>query len=170
MGKDWSSRVFHAPLEGDGRNRDIFPLPALSESQIGQFLSRSVTRRLQKKLHVDKRANLAIHALNSMFFGEKRIPKVQEATDIDALPLCQQFALKNIIERVSDLGPPPAGARSSGALCALRAAGSSYTEPEPGVGSVVDMDLSSLSLPNGKNSSSGQKSGGTVSLTLLVDD
>jgi hypothetical protein len=99
---------------------------------------------------VNKRANLAIHALNSMFFGEKRVPKVQEVTDIDSLPLCQQFALRNILERVSELGPPPADASSTGALCALRAAGSSYTEPEPGVGSVVSMDLSSLSLPNGK--------------------
>jgi hypothetical protein len=150
MGKDWSSRVFHPPLDGDGRNRDIFPLPSLSEFQIGQLLSRPVVRRLQRKLQVNKRANLAIHALNSMFFGEKRVPKVQEVTDIDSLPLCQQFALRNILERVSELGPPPADASSTGALCALRAAGSSYTEPEPGVGSVVSMDLSSLSLPNGK--------------------
>eukprot|EP00438_Fugacium_kawagutii_P002485 Skav209078 [mRNA] locus=scaffold207:207591:211020:- [translate_table: standard] len=150
MGKDWSSRIFKPPQGGDGRNRDIFPLPTLQECEVEQLLSRSVVRRLHRRMHTQKRVNLAIHALNSMFFGEKRVPQVQDVTDIDSLPLCQQFALKNIIERVAELGPPPADASSSGALNALRAAGSSYTEPEPGVGSVVSMDLSSLSLPDGK--------------------
>eukprot|EP00435_Cladocopium_sp_Y103_P067567 s569_g30.t1 len=48
------------------------------------------------------------------------------------------------------MGPRFEGACGREALRALRAASSSYTEPESGVGTVVSMDLSKLSLPDGK--------------------
>ncbi len=148
---EWESRVFHAPREGDGRNRDIFPLPFLKERfEIGHQVSRSVERRVKHRHAVNKRVNMAVHSLNSMFFGGGKSHLTSTVDHLSDLTSSQQDAMRNIIDRVQLMGPPPSDASSAGALSALRAAGSSYTEPEPGVGSVVDMDLSLLSLPNGK--------------------
>lgn len=42
----WESSVFHSPLGGDGRNRDVFPLPYLKEVPgVSRDVSRSVQRR-----------------------------------------------------------------------------------------------------------------------------
>lgn len=147
----WESHVFHAPREGDGRNRDIFPLPFLKEDlEIRDQVSRSVERRLKSRHAINKRVNMAVHSLNSMFFGGGKSHMTRTVDHLSDLNSSQQDAMRNIIDRVQLMGPPPPDASSAGALSALRAAGSSYTEPEPGVGSVVDMDLSLLSLPYGK--------------------
>ena len=70
--------------------------------------------------------------------------------DLSTLPQLQRDAINNIMARVRQMGSPPEGASCSGALSALRAAGSSYCEPEPSVGEVVPMSISELSLPQGK--------------------
>eukprot|EP00438_Fugacium_kawagutii_P032905 Skav229623 [mRNA] locus=scaffold1753:167277:170273:- [translate_table: standard] len=54
------------------------------------------------------------------------------------------------MQAVKRLGPVPGDARCSGALQALRAAGSSYEEPIAGVGDVVPMVIDHMSLPSGK--------------------
>ena len=112
-------------------------------------LSRAVRRRIEASNALKKRVNGAISALNSLWFGGSLRYRAWEIEHMDGLPLAQRDALSHIQRCVRDLGPPPDGASRQGALQALRAASCSYTEPEPGVGSVVDMDLHRLSLPTG---------------------
>ena len=94
--------------------------------------------------------NLAISSLNSMFFGVRKPGKNVWVDDLHSLPLAQREVILKLIKEISALGPPPLHASRTGALQALRATCSSYMEPEPGVGSVVNMALESLSLPSGK--------------------
>ena len=68
---------------------------------------------------------------------------------MDSVPQGQRDALTNITRCIKQLGPPPDGACYAGALSALRVASSSYSEREPGVGTVVGMELQKLSLPSG---------------------
>ena len=66
------SPVFCEPAEGDGRQRDVFPLPCLDlgvELIAKKGLSRGVQQRLHRRNAVLKRTNQAIVALNSMFSG-----------------------------------------------------------------------------------------------------
>eukprot|EP00435_Cladocopium_sp_Y103_P055837 s653_g18.t1 len=151
MVQGWSSRVFREPSGGDGRGRDIFPLPLLEESGPWQAsLSRSTQRRIFSRKAIAVRANKAITALNSLFFGSEHWGKPTVVKDLADLPLCQSDCLKNILNRVRQLGSPAEDACCQGALQALRTAGNSYDEPEPGVGSVVAMQMERLSLPSGK--------------------
>eukprot|EP00439_Symbiodinium_sp_Y106_P084846 s1037_g26.t2 len=69
--------------------------------------------------------------------------------EVDSVPQGQRDALTNITRCIKQLGPPPDGACYAGALSALRVASSSYSEREPGVGTVVGMELQKLSLPSG---------------------
>ena len=143
--------VFHPPKEGDGRNRDVFPLPFLSDGGgCNHRVSRSVERRISRRSAICQRANLAVAALNSMFFGLGKHYARREVDDLRALPSCQREVMNRILKDVTDIGAPPDNACRMGALQALRAVSSSYVEPEPGVGSVVSMSLDQLSLPSGK--------------------
>ena len=110
-------------------------------------MCRSVVRRLHRRAPENKQINKAISALNSMFFGggSGRLP--EDASGACADNEGQQSAQRLVVKR---LGPPPEDASGPGAICALRAASSSYIEPEPGTGDVVPMALQRLSLPSGK--------------------
>ncbi|CAE7218022.1 unnamed protein product, partial [Symbiodinium necroappetens] len=98
----------------------------------------------------DERINKAISALNSLFFGGG----LGRARSTGSAGVCgneaQASARELVIQQVKRLGPPPPDASGPGAICALRAASSSYVEPEPGTGEVVPMVLDRLSLPSGK--------------------
>ncbi|CAE7265927.1 AMY1.1 [Symbiodinium sp. CCMP2592] len=144
------SKIFHEPGGPDGRRRDVFPLPLLAlPDKPGPGLSRAVARRVHTKLHVMERVNLAISALNSLFFGgEGRVP-CNRVTSMDHLPLAQFEAVKGLVQRIRNFGAPPPSASRQGALAALRAPASGYVTPEAGVGEVVDMKLEALSLPSG---------------------
>lgn len=143
-------QVFRAPSP-DGRRRDIFPLPNLAGMlDLTRRPCRSVTRRLCKKAKVRDRANLAIDALNSLFFGGKNRGQYRTVQDLSDARVCQRDCLLNIIEAVHHLGPPPSTASGSGALKVLRAASSTYLMAEPGVGDTVPMSLPLLSLPDGR--------------------
>ena len=144
----WESSVFHSPLGGDGRNRDVFPLPYLKEAPgVSRDVSRSVQRRERGKNFTTRRVNMAISSLNSMWFGSGKSFKISTVDQLEDLPLVQRDAIKGIIKKVKLMGPPPDNASR---LCALRAAeASAYHEPELGVGAVVDMELNKLSLAKG---------------------
>lgn len=144
------SPVFCEPAEGDGRQRDVFPLPCLDlgvELIAKKGLSRSVQQRLHRRNAVLKRTNQAIVALNSMFSGGQ-IEEPSKVSSLRVLPFCQRDAIGHIMKRVQEAGGPPSGASHSEAVCALRVASSSYQEPTAGVGDVVSMDLDLLSLPS----------------------
>ena len=145
----WSSRIYHAPRP-DGRSRDVFPLPVLEEVGIIQSrLSRSVQRRVLKKLAIVKRANQAIRALNSLFSG--KVGRSQEVVAaLDDLPWAQRECIRDILKSIHQLAPPPPGACGPGALQALRAASNMYEDMLGGVGDVVPMELERLSLPSGE--------------------
>lgn len=144
------SPVFCEPAEGDGRQRDVFPLPCLDlgvELIAKKGLSRGVQQRLHRRNAVLKRTNQAIVALNSMFSGNP-IEEPSKVSSLRVLPFCQRDAIGHIMKRVQETGGPPPGASHSEAVCALRVASSSYQEPTAGVGDVVSMDLDLLSLPS----------------------
>ena len=155
----WESSVYHPPLNtGDGRQRDIFPLPFLTDSgPLQHRVSRGTAKRVMKRVAVTRRVNLAINALNSLWFGGEHKYKTFQVDDISRLPIAQQDSLRSLIQRVKQMGPAPSSACRQEALNALLGASSSYMEPEPGVGDTVDMVLDRLSLP----------SGGVAGVTLL---
>ena len=139
----------HVMLGGD-RSRDVFPLPFLSESPLrNQKLSHGTARRIHKSNAVTGRVNKAVLALNSMYFGSSKIWGKSVVDNISDLPLVQQDAMRHLMRSIKQLGPPPSDACSQGAMNALQAAGSSYDEPSPDVGLVVNMELDKLSLPSG---------------------
>eukprot|EP00438_Fugacium_kawagutii_P012897 Skav204571 [mRNA] locus=scaffold2218:197091:209588:- [translate_table: standard] len=147
----WSSKIFHPPAGSDGRCRDVFPLPLLAECNIRDSgLSRGTRRRLLTKAAVHKRVNLALNALNSLYFGEKHKYQNTVVDDLSSLTLVQKSCIENVRKHVQLLGAPSHDARCQGAFAALRAASSSYQDIEPGVGDVVEMDITLLSLPSGK--------------------
>lgn len=132
------------------RQRDVFPLPYLHEVPLkNSRLSRVTQRRIHSKAAVSKLANKAIQSLNSLHFGRNYPGSSSVVEDLSLLPLVQQDSIKHILSMVKQLGPPPSDACSQGAMNALQAAGSSYSEPHPDVGTVVNMQLDSLSLPSG---------------------
>lgn len=145
-----SRNPFCTPGTGDDRSRDVFPLPTLDVDGIrDSSLGRKVQRRIQCRGAIARRANLAISALNSLYFGHS-CGGGQSVHSLDSLPLVQQDCIRNILRAVRQLGPVPEDACCSGALQALRTAGSSYSEPVAGVGDVVPMQLGHMSLPSGK--------------------
>lgn len=134
-----------------GRQRDVFPLPHLCQSPLkDQCLSRGTKRRVQQRFAVTGQVNKAISALNSLYFGSDHNWNRRSIEDLNLLPLVQQDAIRHITGLIKQLGPPPIDACTQGAMNALRVAGSSYTEPAPDVGTVVNMKLGALSLPSGK--------------------
>lgn len=146
----WSSAVFHKPL-GDGRKRDVFPLPFLRvEDMPREDVCRTVARRLMKRRAVITEVNKTVHALNSLFFGGKGPSHSSTVASIDSLSLNQRAALGDIIDSVKKLGPNTACANGSEALEALRAAPSGYDLSGVGVGDVVPLNMEHLSLPDGK--------------------
>lgn len=136
-----SNSVFHEP-RGDDRNRDIFPLPSLQlEGAPRGRVCRAVSRRLARRRAIGVMTNETIHALNSLFFGESFFGETPGVTSLGGLPLCQRLAIQDIMDNIRSLGARPAGASGPEALQALRAAVSSYAEPEIGIGDVVPMVL-----------------------------
>ena len=112
----WSSRIFHEPLPRDDRNRDIFPLPLLAGPRDGRVgACRAVARRVARRRRITEQVNMAILALNSMFFGGEGGGFQKTVSDVSSLPLCQRETTSR-----------------SGALVALRASSSGYGEPEAG--------------------------------------
>ena len=52
------------------RVRDLFPLPLLSEQlRLEQNVGRSVEKRFQARMAINKMVNRAVLSLNSMWFG-----------------------------------------------------------------------------------------------------
>ena len=149
MGRKWRSRIFHEPAD-DGRQRSLFPLPNLKGcGEIGKAVSSSVLRRLYRREHIRQRVNMAIDVMNSLYYG-KSVPKVFEVEDLSTLSLGQRECIRSVVQKVTVFGAPPLSASRQGALKALRTTSGGYTEPEAGVGDVVDLDLGSLSLPTGQ--------------------
>lgn len=147
MRSQWSSPVFHNPIH-DGRHRDVFPLPSLAVEQISdRSVCREVQRRVLRRGQLAMRANQAIMALNSLFSGEPFGHCSGVVEEMSLLPLFQQRALSDIMAAVKRLGAPLHDT-GPGALSTLRAAGSSYCEAESGVGDVVPLAFSDLSLPS----------------------
>ena len=135
---------------GGDRSRDVFPLPFLLESPLkNQMLNHGTARRIHKTNAVTGRVNKAVLALNSMYFGSSTVWGRTVVDNITDLPLVQQDAMRHLLRSIKQLGPPPSDACSQGAMNALQAAGSSYDEPSPDVGLVVNMELDKLSLPSG---------------------
>ena len=146
----WSSSIYHPPDDSSWRDRDVFPLPVFEVTDVvNTTLSRTVRRRLLKKQWRLKRVNHAILALNSLFSGEPFDSPCKVCSSLDALPLVKADALRRIFEAVNSLGDCPPDASCQGAIDALRATSTAYCEPEPGVGDVVAMKLSAMSLPSG---------------------
>ena len=132
-----------------GRQRDLLPLPLLVEEAVhhGSRLSRATIRRIQKRTHVQREANLVIGSLNALYTGGKFSGSTSRVSDLECLPLSQRMAIKNIIRRVRDMGGPPEHVTTAGALEALRIAYSPYGGDSVGVGDVVPMKLEFLSIP-----------------------
>ena len=135
------SPVFRPPRCQDDRQRDIFPLPMLQKE-----LSRSVKQRILRRDAVQRRVNMAVAALNSMYFGRNEAPDVHYCHRLSDLPLCQSDTLVSLLRRIKSWEPRPASACYQEALKALRVAGTSYAA-DPGVGDTVCMKLDKLSLP-----------------------
>ena len=147
----WSSRIFHEPLPRDDRNRDIFPLPLLAGPRDGRVgACRAVARRVARRRRITEQVNMAILALNSMFFGGEGGGFQKTVSDVSSLPLCQRETIRSLVKDVQSFGAPPPSASRSGALVALRASSSGFGEPEAGVGDVVGIRLDRLSLPSGR--------------------
>lgn len=145
----WSGTVFHEPV-GDGRKRDVFPLPNLRvEDEPREDVCRAVAKRIFRRRAIITEVNKSVDALNSLFFGGKGPSHRSSVSSIDSLPLNQRAALGDIIESVKKLGPNVTGATGSEALEALRAAPSGYESLGEGVGDVVPLNLDHLSLPDG---------------------
>ena len=145
--REWSSRVFHAPVP-DHRARDVYPLPLiLVKELVDKGVCRAVAKRVQRRAALARRANRAIVALNSIFFGGRSGPAPRTVECLDELPLNQRLAVSDILKSVARLDGPPVHASGSEALKALRAASSTYSDCAAGVGDVVPMDLRLLSLP-----------------------
>ena len=149
---NWSSSVFHKPT-GDGRKRNVFPLPTLElESAPRGQVCRSVAQRIQSRRAVTFEVNKSINALNSLFFGGNGPSHGSTVSSLCRLPSNQRAAIGDIIDSVKRFGPNPTGATGSEALGALRAASSGYDDAALGVGDVVPLNLDHLSLPEGLKS------------------
>eukprot|EP00435_Cladocopium_sp_Y103_P076203 s26_g81.t1 len=150
MVKEWESSVFHKSCAGDGRQRDVFPLPLLSNAcPVNTPVCRAVRQRISRRHGKTVCVNKAIHALNSLFYGGSQKYQAVKVDNLSSLPEVQRFALKGIMDRIEELGPPPCASRSE-ALKVLRAsAPSAYSELDLDTGSPVPMKLDSLSLPSG---------------------
>ena len=103
----WSSSIFHEPV-GDGRQRDIFPIPSLDAGGLKrQHVCRAVSRRLNRRAHVAERVNRAIRSLNSLYFGKGSFED-NTATSLADMPLNQRLTVEGIIDAVKYLwGLPP---------------------------------------------------------------
>ena len=134
MVRKWRSRIFHEPVCEDGRQRSLFPLPTLKGAGdiAGQACS-SVRQRLHRREHIRERVNMAIGAMNSLYFGRSG-PCGGEVANISSLPQGQRECIRSIVESVSAFGAPPPAASRSRDLQALRASSGGYCEPEVGVG------------------------------------
>ena len=138
-------------MVGGNRERDLFPLPCLRTSRdIDLSLSRSVRRRILRRLHVQRAVNKAVTALNSLYTGGGFVHYVEPVDDLGFINVqSQREALANIIKQVKRCGAPPLELHGTGALQALRAASSPYQD-SAGIGDVVPMKLGCLSIPSMK--------------------
>lgn len=92
------------------RERDIFPLPKLAVETLplrGQ-LCRTVERRILRRSHVQKQVNLAVDALNSMYFGHEHYVVPMPVRAVKELNhQSQRDTLEHLISRVHAAGAPP---------------------------------------------------------------
>ena len=83
----WESSIFHPPSDKSKRRRDIFPLPTIADESVSNAsLSRAVRRRLEARSSVNKRVNLAVNSLNSMWFGGSSKYTKWEVSSLSGLP------------------------------------------------------------------------------------
>ena len=144
-----ASSVFRPPQPDDGRQRDVFPLPLLQiEGEIAKkSMARSVQKRIERRRATQRRVNMAIAALNSMFHGGRYRGEPTYCSNLRSVPEVQRYVLNHIITRVKRCGGRPADASYSGAIDALRVSCGSYQDDTVGVGDTVCMELEILSLP-----------------------
>ena len=76
--------------------------------------------------------------MNSLWFGSGSRYKREIFSELKDLPAVQREALVHIRESIMKMGLPPDNASCQGALTG---AVSGYSEPESGVGSIVNMEL-----------------------------
>ena len=134
-----------------GRQRDVLPLPLLVEEAIPKksILSRACLRRIQRRAHVQREANLVIKSLNALYTNGKLADSSSRVPDLGVLPEVQRLAITHVLKRVEEFGPSPLHVSTAGAesLEALRIAYSPYGGDAVGVGDVVPMNLDRLSIP-----------------------
>lgn len=139
------------PLHGVVRKqRDIFPLPCLKPVNRAPVsaISRRCRRRLEFRGHVEDEVNHTIHSLNSMY-GE-----AQHSTSYLSLneslfgeAQAQTRALEFIQSMVVQMGKPPDGLSTSGALQQLRGV-SGYEDVIQSPGSLASFNLEAISMPD----------------------
>ena len=132
-----------------GRQRDVLPLPLLVEEAVPKerSLSRACLRRIHRRAHVQREANLVIKSLNPLYTNGKLTDSSSRVSDLGVLPEVQRLAITHVLKRVKEFGPPPLHVSTAGALEALRIAYSPYGGDSVGVGDVVPMNLDQLSIP-----------------------
>eukprot|EP00438_Fugacium_kawagutii_P011539 Skav230147 [mRNA] locus=scaffold1301:267704:272380:+ [translate_table: standard] len=124
-------------------------VPSLRDHVYRGNVCRAVFQRIQSRNEKIKRVNLAINALNSLYFGGSTGGTSATIDDLSLATMVQRDAISDIMEKVSDLGVPPKACRSE-ALKVLRTVDASgYSEPDVASGSTVPMDLGIISLPDG---------------------
>ena len=102
-----------------------------------------------RRSHVQKQVNLAVEALNSMYFGHEHYVAPMPIRAVKELNhQSQRDTLEHLISRVHAAGAPPLHLSHSGAINALRVASSPYGDALSGVGEVVPMNLELLSIPD----------------------
>lgn len=115
MPRGHTSRIFHEPCP-DGRQRDIFPLPALRNvGAVQGFVCRAAKKRIHRRQQVTSRVNQAIRSLNSLFFGGDGTGELV-VDSLQSLPLSQRLCIRDLIKKVRAFGSCPTGASNSEAL------------------------------------------------------
>ncbi len=87
------------PFSGDGRHRDIFPLPHFNVPVPADGVSRAVARRRHRKVHALEWANEAIDSLNHM-------SGCSHLCAAPSLSECQRAVLSRLRDSYCRLPPP----------------------------------------------------------------
>eukprot|EP00974_Lingulodinium_polyedra_P047550 4563478-Lingulodinium_polyedra.AAC.1 len=113
---------------GDGRHRDIFPLPEFDACGRGprwRRLSRATRQRVARSLHWKEWAADGVAALNELAGGRPGAPRSASLPAFDNL--AQELAFKHVEECYRSFPPPPADLpRGEAALSALLSQAAGY--------------------------------------------